>query len=162
MRDATLRRRIGWGVLAVVVLAGCAAALTDRWALALVAVAVLVGADVGLALDHRVRLTRAAQAARGTLTEQRALRDDVRKLRAGVAPLAELADQVQERDRRLLAAVERERLAAADRELDVLARLEALQRTLDGLRAPERRVDGHPALQLAAPRARRQPLVDEV
>jgi hypothetical protein len=151
MRDATLRRRVGWAVLAVVVLAGCAAALTDRWAVAVVALAVLVAADVALALDHRVRLTRAAQAARGTLTEQRALREDVRKLRAAVGPLAELAEQVQERDRRLLAAVERERLAAADRELDVVARLEALQHAVEALsRAPERRGDGHAVPQPAA------------
>jgi hypothetical protein len=65
-----------------------------------------------------------------------------------VAPLGELVDRVQERDRRLLAAVDRERLAAADRELDVVARLEALQRAVDALA----RTATHPV----APRPHRQ------
>jgi hypothetical protein len=157
VRKGTLRRRAGWVALALVVLAGCAGAVTDRWPVAVVAVAVLVSGDVALALDHRVRLTRAAQAARATLTEQRALRDDVRALRRTLAPLAELADQVQERDRRLLAAVERERLAAADRDVDVVARLEALQRAVDALgRTAERVADAPAALHPVAPRPYRQ------
>ena len=131
MRKPQPRRLLGWVGLGALVASTCVLALLRQWEAALILLTLLVGADVALALDHRVRLARTGQASRSTLGEQRALRDEFRKLRTSLTPLGEVVENVRERDRRLMGILERERLVTADRDRALIDRLEALERALE-------------------------------
>jgi len=148
-------RLLGFGLTAVLVAAVATAALLGSARVAGALGAVLVGLGVALAVDLRTRtadLAHMLRLAARRQSHQTAAEDDL--MAAVMAVRAELGDgdvaralgadgALEQMERRLLVAVETERLRAADRHRDTLEELhEATERLATAVAEVDRRAKG--------------------
>jgi hypothetical protein len=151
MRDLTRRltRRRALALLLVTGLVAATATATaaGRPGLATALVGVLVAAVFATAVQLRWRLSTVAEVvARESRTTQQLFRAEIRELRSQVNERA-WAEQLEVAQRRILAVVENERLAAADRQREVLTRIDHSVREV-GTRQREQTRDVEALLQL--------------